>query len=46
MAAPDRFAELMAREEAQIDLARACLLLAQDAYPGRRSSSIISAFLR
>ena len=34
MAAPDRFAELMARDEAEIDLARACLLLAQDAYPG------------
>jgi len=34
MPAPDRFAELMAREEAQIDLARACLLIAQDAYPG------------
>jgi hypothetical protein len=34
MPAPDRFAELMAREEAEIDLARACLLIAQDAYPG------------
>jgi len=34
MLAPDRFAELMAREDAQIDLARACLLLSQDAYPG------------
>jgi regulator of sirC expression with transglutaminase-like and TPR domain len=34
MPAPDRFAELMAREEAQIDLARACLLISQDAYPG------------
>jgi regulator of sirC expression with transglutaminase-like and TPR domain len=32
-AAPDRFAELMAREEPAIDLARACLLIAQDAYP-------------
>ena len=32
--APDRFAELMAREEPAIDLARACLLIAQDAYPG------------
>jgi regulator of sirC expression with transglutaminase-like and TPR domain len=31
--APDRFAELMAREDAAIDLARACLLIAQDAYP-------------
>jgi regulator of sirC expression with transglutaminase-like and TPR domain len=34
MAVPDRFAELMARDEAEIDLARACLLIAQDAYPG------------
>jgi len=31
---PDRFAELMARDEAEIDLARACLLIAEDAYPG------------
>ncbi len=34
MPLPDRFAELMARGEDQIDLARACLLIAQDAYPG------------
>jgi len=34
MEAPDRFAELLAREEAEIDLARACLLIAADAYPG------------
>ncbi len=34
MAGPDPFAELMARDEAEIDLARACLLIAQDAYPG------------
>jgi len=34
MPEPDRFAELLAREEAQIDLARACLLISQDAYPG------------
>jgi regulator of sirC expression with transglutaminase-like and TPR domain len=34
MLAFDRFAELMAREEPQIDLARACLMIAQDAYPG------------
>lgn len=33
-AAPDRFAELLARDEAEIDLARACLLIAADAYPG------------
>jgi regulator of sirC expression with transglutaminase-like and TPR domain len=32
--APDRFAELLARDEAEIDLARACLLIAADAYPG------------
>jgi len=32
--AADRFAELMARDEAEIDLARACLLIAEDAYPG------------
>jgi len=34
MTAPDPFAELMAREEPAIDLARACLLIAKDAYPG------------
>jgi len=34
MDAPDHFAELMARDEAEIDLARACLLIAADAYPG------------
>jgi len=34
MAAPDPFAELMGREEPAIDLARACLLIAKDAYPG------------
>ena len=34
MDAPDPFAELMARDEAEIDLARACLLVAADAYPG------------
>lgn len=32
-AEPDRFAELMARDEAEIDLARACLLIAEDVYP-------------
>ena len=34
MGAPDHFAELLARDEAEIDLARACLLIAADAYPG------------
>ena len=34
MAPPDRFAELLARDEAEIDLARACLMIAEDAYPG------------
>ena len=34
MAAPDPFAELLARDESEIDLARACLLIAADAYPG------------
>jgi regulator of sirC expression with transglutaminase-like and TPR domain len=34
MQAPDPFAELLARDEAEIDLARACLLIAADAYPG------------
>jgi regulator of sirC expression with transglutaminase-like and TPR domain len=34
MTATDPFAELMAREEPAIDLARACLLIAKDAYPG------------
>jgi regulator of sirC expression with transglutaminase-like and TPR domain len=33
MGAPDRFAELLARDEAEIDLARACLMIAEDAYP-------------
>jgi regulator of sirC expression with transglutaminase-like and TPR domain len=28
------FAELLARDDARIDLARACLMIAQDAYPG------------
>ena len=34
MSGSDQFAELMARDEAEIDLARACLLISQDAYPG------------
>ena len=34
MGAPERFAELLARDEAEIDLARACLMIAEDAYPG------------
>jgi len=34
MPTADRLAELVAREEPAIDLARACLLIAQDAYPG------------
>ena len=34
MPSADRLAELVAREEPAIDLARACLLIAQDAYPG------------
>ena len=34
MATPDPFAELVAREDPQIDLARACLQIAADAYPG------------
>lgn len=29
----DAFAELMARDEAEIDLGRSCLMIAQDAYP-------------
>ena len=33
MAPADAFAELMARDEAEIDLGRACLMIAQDAYP-------------
>ncbi len=33
MAPADPFAELMARDEAEIDLGRACLLIARDAYP-------------
>lgn len=35
MSAPlEPFAELVARDDARIDLARACLLIAEDAYPG------------
>jgi regulator of sirC expression with transglutaminase-like and TPR domain len=34
MPAADRFAELLARDEAEISLARACLMIAEDAYPG------------
>lgn len=34
MGAADPFAELMRRDEADIDLGRACLLIARDAYPG------------
>ena len=35
MGAPlEPFAKLIAQEDARIDLARACLLIAQDAYPG------------
>ena len=30
----DAFAELLGREDSRIDLARACLMIAQDAYPG------------
>jgi regulator of sirC expression with transglutaminase-like and TPR domain len=33
-AALEPFAQLIAREDARIDLARACLLIAEDAYPG------------
>jgi len=35
MGAPlDSFAELLARDDARIDLAHACLMIAEDAYPG------------
>ena len=34
MAALEPFVELLAREDDRIELARACLLIAQDAYPG------------
>jgi regulator of sirC expression with transglutaminase-like and TPR domain len=34
MGAAGPFAELMAHDEARIDLGRACLLIARDAYPG------------
>ena len=30
----EAFAALIARDDARIDLARACLMIAQDAYPG------------
>src|SRR5688500_1792775 len=33
-AAADPFADVLRRDDAQIDLVRACLLIAQDAYPG------------
>ena len=34
MAAPEAFAELLARDDERIELARACLMIAEDAYPG------------
>jgi regulator of sirC expression with transglutaminase-like and TPR domain len=34
MAALERFSELLASEDDRIELARACLLIAEDAYPG------------
>jgi regulator of sirC expression with transglutaminase-like and TPR domain len=34
MAALEPFAELLRREDARIDLARGCLMIAEDAYPG------------
>ena len=34
MAALEPFAQLLRREDARIDLARACLMIAEDAYPG------------
>ena len=33
-AALDSFAQVIARDDSRIDLARACLMIAQDAYPG------------
>lgn len=33
MRQPDAFAELLARDDSRIDLAHACLMIAQDAYP-------------
>ena len=30
----DSFAQAIARDDSRIDLARACLMIAQDAYPG------------
>ena len=34
MAALEHFADLLRRDDARIDLARACLMIAEDAYPG------------
>jgi regulator of sirC expression with transglutaminase-like and TPR domain len=34
MAALESFAQILRREDARIDLARACLMIAEDAYPG------------
>jgi regulator of sirC expression with transglutaminase-like and TPR domain len=34
MAALEPFAQILRREDARIDLARACLMIAEDAYPG------------
>ena len=34
MSALDSFAQVIARDDSRIDLARACLMIAQDAYPG------------
>jgi regulator of sirC expression with transglutaminase-like and TPR domain len=43
MSAPLKaFADLMSREEAGIDLTRACLMIAQDAYPGLDVESYIA----
>jgi len=47
MSAPlEPFAELVAREDARIDLAHACLLIAEDAYPGLDVADYLAEFER
>jgi regulator of sirC expression with transglutaminase-like and TPR domain len=42
----EAFGQLIARDDARIDLARACLMIAQDAYPGSMSERYLGAIER
>jgi len=42
----DAFAELLARDETHIDLAQACLMIAQDAYPGLEAEAYLGEIER